>query len=71
MEHRRLKTISHHRRRGLAKRLTNALRLTVRGTLIMPPTITELEVTSDPGIDETYGIGHTARSPSDSASKSR
>ena len=38
----------------------NALRLTVRGTLIMPPTITELEVTSDPGIDETYGIGHTA-----------
>ena len=39
---------------------SSALRLTVRGTLIMPPTITELEVTSDPGIDETYGIGHTA-----------
>ena len=38
----------------------NALRLTVRGTLIMPPTITDMEVTSDPGIDETYGIGHTA-----------
>ena len=39
---------------------SSALRLTVRGTLIMPPTITDMEVTSDPGIDETYGIGHTA-----------
>ena len=36
------------------------LRLSLRGTLIMPPTITDMEVTSDPGIDETYGIGHTA-----------